>query len=539
MITIQPAANRLSSWEPLRTHLSAGLLSAVEDLRTYIACRVPRLFLFAAQPKILAEWREAAAGELPEDWEVRESILPDAPETSSTERFHELCCDAVVIFLPVLHMDPPAARVLADRLRPYNLPIHLVLLRFHQIAQGAEVVRRKREEAARRFDLAGLRVLACSGVPGTDLLGLANAVREIRAVVEKDFPAARERQVTELSLTLDSRVRDEIRAHQAALRENLKHLREETAVARSAERSVHALTKTVGEAFHRWSSGFLETVGSLVWADVRQRVQDAAAESHQPEHWAKALREALAERIAERWQRLAATRPFDLEQRLESLLTLNRQSAEKNATALAQGPIGLMPFEVARVQRAAADEEPFRDLRRRCQELAERWQPLTSSEINRVLQQECRGLDIALADLLGRKLPSLVPPPRERDQPWLPPLHLGERPSAGYQETPLGSTDASEETRLVERSQLRQWAHDHTAGALRDQVAEAAVGSVLASLHELVAGRLEEQRKLLIEEELPAALDRYFRACFEAYDALGAEIRGQLKALAALLPKQS
>lgn len=539
MTTLQPAADRLSSWEPLRPHLSAGLLSAIEDLRAYIACRVPRLFLFAAQPKILAEWREAASGALPAEWEVRESILPDAPETSIADRFDELCCDAVILLLPVLHMAPPAARTLADRLRPFGLPVYLVLLRFHQIARGAEVVRRKREEATRRFDLAELRVLACSGTSSPDLLSLADATREIRAAIEKDFPTARERHAVALSLTLDSRARDEIRAQQAALRDKLRHLQEETAVARSADRGVRALAKTVGEAFHRWSSGFIESVGSLVWADVRQRVQDTAAESNHPEQWAKALREALAERIAERWQRLAATRPFDLEQRLESLLTLARQSAEKNAAALAQGPLGLFPLAVARVQRAAADEEPFRDLRQRCRELAERWQPLAPSEIDRVLQQECRGLDIALADLLGRKLPSLVPQRGERDKAWEPPLHTGERPPAGYLGTPLGTADAPEEVQSEERSMLRQWVHDHTAGALRDQVAEAAVGSALASLHEMVAGRLEEQRKLVIEEELPAALDRYFRACFEAYDALGEEIRGQLKALSALLPKQS
>jgi hypothetical protein len=222
------------------------------------------------------------------------------------------------------------------------------------------------------------------------------------------------------------------------------------------------------------------------------------------------------------------------------LLTLARQSAEKNAAALAQGPFGFFPLEVARVQRAAADEEPFRDLRQRCRELAERWQPLAPSEIDRVLQQECRGLDVALADLLGRKLPSLLPVRGERDRAWEPPpLHTGERQPAGYLGTPLATADAPEETGLAERSLLRQWVHDHTAGALRDQVAEAAVGSVLASLHEMVAGRLEEQRKAVIEEELPAALDRYFRTCFETYDALGEAIRGRLKTLAALLPKPS
>ena len=539
MIPLQPVADRLASWEPLRPHLSAGLLAAIEDLRAYLACQGPRLFLFAAQPKILAEWREATGDELPADWEVHESVLPDAPETSAAERFDELCCDAVVLLLPVLHMDPPAAHALADQLRPFGLPVHLVLLRFHQIARGAEVVRRKREEAARRFDLAELRVLA-SGPSDPDLLSLADAAREIRAAVEKDFPAARERQAAVLALTLDSRARDEIRAQQAALRAKLKHLQAETAVARSADRGVRALAKTVGEAFYRWSSGFIERVGSLVWADVRQRVQDVAAESNHPEQWAKALREALAERIAERWQRLAATRPFDLEQRLESLLTLARQSTEKNAAALAQGPFSLFPLEVERVQRAAVDEEPFRDLRERCRELAERWQPLAPSEIDRVLQQECRGLDVALADLLGRKLPSLLPMRGEPDRAWEPPpFHADERQPAGYLGTPLGTVDAPEETPLAERSLLRQWVQDHTAGALRDQVAEAAVGSALASLHEMVAGRLEEQRKLVIEEELPAALDRYFRACFEAYDALGEEIRGRLKALAALFPKQS
>ncbi|HEV7785617.1 MAG TPA: hypothetical protein VGQ28_09805, partial [Thermoanaerobaculia bacterium] len=409
MIPLQPATDRLDSWEPLRPQLSAALLAAIEDLRAYLTNQLPRLFLYASDPKILTEWREAARGELPADWEIRESILSDLPETSGTERFDELCCDAVVLLLPVLHMDSPASHALADRLRPFGLPVYLVLMRFHQIARGAEVVRRKQEEAARRFNLTGLRVLACSGPSGPSLFSLADAAREIRAAVEKGFPVAHERQGEVLSLTLGSRARDEIRVQQAALRDKLGYLKAETAVARSADRGVRALAKTVGEAFYRWSSGFIENVGTLVWADVSQRVQDAAAESDYPEHWAKALREALGERIAERWQRLAATRPFDLEQRLESLLSLARQNAEKNAASLTQGALGIFPLEVARVQRAAADEEPFRDLRLRCRELAERWQPLAPSEINRVLEQECRGLDIALADLLGRRLPTLLP----------------------------------------------------------------------------------------------------------------------------------